>query len=95
MVQENEMNINSEEQVRWHCRRGMLELDKILLAFFDANYKTMSDEGKELFVKFLGNSDQDIYNWIFKSDIPKDSRLYDLVLLLKYSYASECTQTTE
>ena len=39
--------LDPPSRVRWHCRRGMLELDLLLLRFFNARYATLSDTDKK------------------------------------------------
>ena len=95
MLHDNEIKINSKEQVRWNCRRGMLELDKLLLPFFDDNFDGMSNTGKQLFIKFLESSDQELFDWLFKSITPEDSRLHDLVLLIRYVAKKENCEALE
>ena len=89
MVQHIEDKINSRERVRWACRRGMLELDKIIIPFFDENYDSMTKSGQDLFIKLLETSDQKLYDWLFKGEMPEDSRLHDLIMVLRYS--NKCT----
>lgn len=33
-------------RIRWQCRRGMLEIDAILLPFFDKHFDALSDPEK-------------------------------------------------
>lgn len=51
-------------EVRWKCRRGMLELDAILNPFFEQYYSALSPEQKNDFVKLLECSDPDLWAWL-------------------------------
>lgn len=51
------------EQIRWQCRRGMLELELLLLRFLETTYKGLSPDDKGLFVELLEESDQTLYQW--------------------------------
>jgi antitoxin CptB len=73
----------------------MLELDKILIPFFDSNFDSMSEDGKDLFIHFLTKSDQQIFDWLFKDEIPDESRLHDLVLLIRYFAKSKDCKVVE
>lgn len=51
----------SRGEVRWGCRRGMLELDILLGDFFDANYDSLSEVDKTDFIKLIAYPDQDLF----------------------------------
>lgn len=53
-------------RLRWQCRRGMLELDLILLAFLEKNYLNLSAADQKLFERLLTYSDQDLYCYLIK-----------------------------
>jgi len=40
-------------RLRWHCRRGMLELDLLLEGFLDEGYTDLDDDGRRLFARLL------------------------------------------
>ena len=42
-------NQGKTERLRWGCRRGMLELDMLLLPFFDEHYLNMTEKEKQSF----------------------------------------------
>lgn len=58
------METPHKNQLRWACRRGMLELDQFLLAFFDGCYDNLSIAEQETFQMLLSEQDQDLYNWL-------------------------------
>lgn len=53
------------ESLRWACRRGMLELDLILLPFFENQFNQLPSTEQQAFVALLAEADQDIYAQIF------------------------------
>jgi antitoxin CptB len=55
-------------RLRWQCRRGMLELDIILLAFLDQQYSQLDPQGQAIFETLLTYSDQDLYQWLIKRE---------------------------
>ncbi|MGE5155424.1 MAG: succinate dehydrogenase assembly factor 2, partial [Bdellovibrio bacteriovorus] len=60
------MTAPSEEEVRrlrWQCRRGMLELDHLLLRFLDLGYPNLDPVGRGDFVTLLRHQDQDLSDW--------------------------------
>ena len=64
-------------QLKWACRRGMLELDILLNKFLDQAYRHLSKEDQNLFGKLLQCQDQELFMWLTgKEPVPdKDLRL--------------------
>jgi len=42
-----------EAQIRWRCRRGLLELDLLLRAFVDQHFQHLSHDDQEAFGRLL------------------------------------------
>lgn len=78
------MNLSSDvNYLRLQCRRGMLELDEILLNFFNLHYKDLSSFEQQQFSYLLQQEDADLFNWLFNKSIPSDPNLKNLILLIK------------
>jgi antitoxin CptB len=60
---------HEKTRLRWGCRRGMLELDLILLPFFEENFDSLPEEQQGVFQEFLTEADQDIYAWILNYQV--------------------------
>ena len=45
-------------------RRGIKEMDILLMAYAEANLEGMSDADLDLFDRLLMNNDQDLYQWV-------------------------------
>lgn len=56
-----EMN---DARVRWHCRRGMRELDELLLGWFERCYGEASDAEKAAFRKLLALPDPELAGYL-------------------------------
>jgi antitoxin CptB len=54
------MNDPEMSRLRWRCRRGMKELDLLLLKYVDNDYPAAGDEAQEAFRRLLSMSDPDI-----------------------------------
>lgn len=39
-------------RIEWDCRRGMLELDKIIMPFYKAHFDQLTDDQKDIFYSF-------------------------------------------
>jgi len=64
-------------QLKWACRRGMLELDILLNKFLDQAYSNLPAEEQDIFEKLLQCQDQELFMWLTgKESVPdKDLRL--------------------
>jgi len=58
----------SKSQVRWRCRRGLKELDIILLGFFDRCYEQLSIQEKLSLQFLLLEPDPILQKWLVFSD---------------------------
>jgi antitoxin CptB len=65
--------------LRWHCRRGMLELDLLLLPFLEKKYPDLSEQEKLLFEQLLACEDQDLYDWLVKKEEPNNKQLLSII----------------
>lgn len=59
----------------WHSRRGMLELDLILVPFVENCYADLSADHKARYQKFLTCEDTDMFAWFLKRERPSDPEL--------------------
>lgn len=67
----------------WGSRRGMLELDLILLPFLDNVYPTLEQADKERYWKLLEMEDQDMYAWFLSRQNPEDPELQRIVEIVR------------
>lgn len=68
-----------ERQMRWKCRRGMLELDYLLLNFFDQCYGSLSIDQKALFSALLDATDVALYQWLTHKAVPDHPEFETLI----------------
>lgn len=71
-------------RVKWGCRRGMLELDLVLLPFVDQAYPELSPADQVLFQQLLECEDQDLYAWFLRRIEPDDAALRYIVRQILY-----------
>ena len=69
-------------KLRWACRRGMLELDVVLLRILEANYARWSLVEREQFTHLLTYSDPELYAWLVLRKTPQDAVIEKSVLRL-------------
>ncbi|MEM7418697.1 MAG: succinate dehydrogenase assembly factor 2 [Pseudomonadota bacterium] len=61
-------------RLKWACRRGMLELDVLLLPFVEEAFDDLSYEDQVTFELLLTSDDPDLFAWIMghqKCDDPE------------------------
>ena len=73
--------------LRWGCRRGMLELDLILLPFLDACFDSLSSEEQKNFALMLEEADQDLYAWILNVIPCPDEKYFPLLEKIRAFHA--------
>ena len=73
------MNKTELNRLRWRSRRGMLELDLLLLPFFDARFASMNANEQATFIKLLEQDDPDLLQWFSGKASPDDPELAAMV----------------
>ena len=63
----------------WHSRRGMLELDVLLVPFLKEAYRELPADDQARFRKLLNCEDQDMFDWFMRKAIPNDPELEHIV----------------
>lgn len=61
-----------KRKLYWRCRRGMLELDDLLLTFLDHGYDSLGQAEHETFVRLLRCNDNLLLEYLMGRTVPKD-----------------------
>lgn len=69
-------------QLRWRCRRGMRELDVLLLKFLELRYAGLSHAQKETFEAVLQLQDPDLYAMLTGKLVPESVEIREMIELL-------------
>ncbi|WP_287028535.1 succinate dehydrogenase assembly factor 2 [Pseudomonas sp. UBA6310] len=77
MVDDIELN-----RLFWHSRRGMLELDVLLVPFVREVYPNLDDEDRARYRKLLACEDQDMFGWFMQRAEPDDPDLQRMVRMI-------------
>jgi len=77
MVEQSELN-----RLFWHSRRGMLELDVLLVPFVQEVYPTLDEENQARYRKLLECEDQDMFGWFMQRGEPEDADLRHIVRMI-------------
>jgi antitoxin CptB len=73
-------------KIKWQCRRGMLELDLILVYFVDKALENLTEQQLSAFELLLNAPDPVLYSWLMGSDHPTDTESLAIVELIKMHY---------
>lgn len=66
-------------QLRWRCRRGMLELDLLLNTFLDKEYASLDVDKSQLFETLLDYPDQVLFDLLMDKMPASDDDIAKLV----------------
>ncbi|MFT5803317.1 MAG: antitoxin CptB [Candidatus Paceibacteria bacterium] len=66
-------------RMRWRSRRGLLELDLLLLPFFDEMYLSIDADKQLNFQKLLEQEDPDLLEWFSQKSRSEDAGMAALV----------------
>jgi antitoxin CptB len=66
-------------RLRWRCRRGMKELDLVLLRYLEQDYPQASRADRDAFARILELQDPDLFGYLVGRDIPVEASLRHVV----------------
>jgi antitoxin CptB len=66
-------------KLKWRCRRGMRELDALLLEFVDRAAESLSDTEIAQFEEFLELPDPVVHAYLLGRSAPPDAATHDLL----------------
>lgn len=75
-------------KIKWHCRRGMLELDLLLNQFLTRYFDDLTEEQVGSFEQLLEFSDPELYAVLLGNKQPEDRNLKEIVKLIKFHHHS-------
>lgn len=83
------MNRAQENNARlqWQCRRGMRELDVLLLGFLDRGYDTLDRAGRDTFEAVLEYPDSLLLEILMGRIVPADKDVADVVKSIRNATA--------
>ena len=69
----------NKQKIFWHSRRGMLELDLLLVPFAQEVFETLALDQQQLYEKLLQEEDQDLWNWFLERTEPPQTKFKPLI----------------
>jgi len=73
----------NNNRLKWACRRGMLELDLLLLAFLENVYPQLDIADKVLFQQLLEAEDQELFGWLLGRQPPPGAAEARIIALIR------------
>jgi antitoxin CptB len=74
-------------KIRWHCRRGMLELDLILNQFLQKSLDNLAEKQLDALEKLLTVTDPELYSWLMEETNPEEQELKKIVKLIQMQHS--------
>lgn len=75
-----------KKKILWQCRRGLWELDAILIPFVEEHFDALNSDSQDLFMEFLSFEDIDLFDLLVNRKEPIDTRMKPLVSKILNSY---------
>ncbi len=69
----------------WASRRGMLELDLILMPFLEHSFPDLDAGDQARYRKLLECEDQDLFAWFLHREVPDDPDMQRIVQIVRDS----------
>jgi antitoxin CptB len=70
------------KRIRWRCRRGMRELDQLMLRYLDQRWQNAPTAERNVFLQLLDCEDDKLWAWFMGRETPKDAQLETIVNLI-------------
>jgi len=80
--------MSSGSSLLWRCRRGIREMDILLLHFIESQYDDLTTKEQKIFEQLLEESDMDIMAWIMEKATPPSEEIAQLVKLIRENSSS-------
>ena len=71
--------MSEQARLRWRCRRGMRELDQLLLRYLDRRWPQAPEEERAVFLRLLDSEDDKLWQWFMGRERPEHADLHALV----------------
>ena len=70
----------NKQKIFWHSRRGMLELDLLLVPFAQEVFEKLAPDQQQLYEELLQEEDQDLWNWFLDRTEPPQPKFKPLIV---------------
>lgn len=70
-------------KLEWECRRGMRELDKMIMPFYKNHFDDLSESQQQAFVQMLSYTDPELFRWVMLQEKAPNQAISDLIELMR------------
>jgi antitoxin CptB len=77
------MNERDRDRIKWHCRRGMLELDLVLERFVTRHLDALNAGQTEVFKELLAYEDNDLLDMVMGRAEPVNEALSAVLKMMR------------
>lgn len=70
------------KRLYWHSRRGMWELDLLLIPFLEQRYGDLNEADQAAFRALIDEEDQDLFVWLMRREWPEDPARRHIVKMI-------------
>ena len=74
--------MSEESRLRWQCRRGMRELDELLLRYLEARYPIADDDEKAAFQAVLELPDPELNGYLLQRQTPSSESVSSVINII-------------
>ena len=67
------------KRLRWRCRRGMRELDQLLVRYLEREWRQAPDSERGVFLRLLETEDDKLWHWFMAQELAPDAEVAQLV----------------
>jgi antitoxin CptB len=71
-------------RLRWRCRRGMKELDLVLVRYLEHEYPAASPDDRAAFARILELQDPELFGYLVGRDSPSDAGLRHVLARIRH-----------
>ena len=75
-----------KKKILWQCRRGLWELDAILIPFVEENFDDLDSNNQKLFIELLSYEDVEVFDLLVNQKEPLDASIKQLVDIIIASH---------
>ena len=66
-------------RLKWQCRRGIKEVELLLVPFLEQQFQTLNEADKAIFKRLLEAYDADLLVWLTTHEGPSDPELFQFI----------------
>ena len=70
-------------KLEWACRRGMRELDKMIMPFYQNHFNSLTEAEQQAFAEMLTYPDPELFHWVMHQLPAPTQAITDVIELMR------------